>query len=130
MKRNSQRKELSLIHIFSKDDEFRENYEHYYDQFVSGYTDMTLATEAMAYMCDNAYRRIKDETCSAHLKVNVDKSGNIYRVSNAQLDYGAFIPTVVTAGEFSIFAKTARTVVKKASNIVAVSYTHLFFVRS
>ena len=109
---------MALFPVLSKDDEFRENYEHYYDQFVSGYTDMTLATEAMAYMCDNAYRRIKDETCSAHLKVNVDKSGNIYRVSNAQLDSGAFIPTVVTAGEFSIFAKTARTVVKKASNIV------------
>ena len=41
---------MALFPVLSKDEEFRENYEHYYDQFVSGYTDMTLATEAMAYM--------------------------------------------------------------------------------
>ena len=31
----------------------------------------------MAILCDNAYRRIKDDTCPAHINITVDKSGNL-----------------------------------------------------
>lgn len=109
---------MAMFPALSKDDEFRTYFEDYYDQFVGGYPDMPRATEAMAYLCDNAYRRIKDASCPTHLDVNVDKSGNLMRVSQTQLDSGAFTPRTVTAGEFTIFAKTARTVVKKASVVV------------
>ncbi len=83
---------MALMPFLQADDEFQENLEQYYDQFNSGYPDMAKATECMAMLCDNAYRRIKDPGCSAHLKVGVDKSGNLVRVSQTHLDSGAFAP--------------------------------------
>ena len=105
-----------LMPVLMSDDEFADNYNAYSNQIAAGYPDMKLATESMALMCDNAYRRIKDETCAAHIKINVDKSGNLLRVSPAQLDSGVFSPTDVVAGEFTIFAKTGRVVISKATN--------------
>lgn len=109
---------MALMPVLMNDDEFKEHFDQYYDQFISGFTDLPKATESMGYLCDNAYRRIKDPGCSAHIKVNVDKSGNLMRVSQAQLDSGAFTPTSVVAGEFTIFAKTGPATIKKASIIV------------
>ena len=98
--------------------EFDETFQEYYDQFIAGYPDMAKATESMAILCDNAYRRIKDDTCPAHINITVDKSGNLMRVSQGQLDSGSFVPTSVTAGEFTIFAKTGPAVIKKAGVVV------------
>ena len=109
---------MALMPVLMTDDEFKEHFDQYYDQFISGFTDLPKATESMGYLCDNAYRRIKNPGCSAHVKVNVDKSGNLMRVSQAQLDSGAFTPTSVVAGEFTIFAKTGPATIKKASIIV------------
>lgn len=109
---------MALMPVLMNDDEFKEHFDQYYDQFISGFTDLPKATESMGYLCDNAYRRIKNPGCSAHVKVNVDKSGNLMRVSQAQLDSGAFTPTSVVAGEFTIFAKTGPATIKKASIIV------------
>lgn len=109
---------MALMPVLKNDDEFQEYFEQYYDQFVSGYPDMTKATECMAMLCDNAYRRIKDAACSAHIKVGVDKAGNLMRVSQTQLDSGAFAPTDVMAGEFTIFAKTGPATIKKATSLV------------
>ena len=58
---------MAMLPALLVDDEFKENFDAYYDQFLVGYTDMTATTNAMAYMCDNAYRRIKDDGCSAHV---------------------------------------------------------------
>lgn len=109
---------MALMPALMNDDEFKEHFDQYYDQFISGFTDLSKATESMGYLCDNAYRRIKDPGCSAHVKVNIDKSGNLMRVSRAQLDSGAFTPTSVVAGEFTIFAKTGPATIKKASVVV------------
>lgn len=109
---------MALMPALMTDDEFKEHFDEYYDQFISGFTDLPKATKSMGYLCDNAYRRIKDLGCSAHVKVNVDKSGNLMRVSQAQLDSGAFTPTSVVAGEFTIFAKTGPATIKKASIVV------------
>lgn len=109
---------MALMPVLQNDDEFQEYFEQYYDQFASGYPDMTKATECMAMLCDNAYRRIKDSACSAHIKVGVDKSGNLIRVSQTQLDSGAFAPSHVMAGEFTIFDKTGPATIKRASSLV------------
>lgn len=109
---------MALMPVLKNDDEFQEYFEQYFDQFVSGYPDMTKATECMAMLCDNAYRRIKDSACPAHIKVGVDKAGNLMRVSQTQLDSGAFAPTDVTAGEFTIFAKTGPATIKRATSLV------------
>ena len=102
---------MAMMPALLGDQEFEEHFQSYMDARKTGYPDLTKATEDMAILCDNAYRRIKDETNPAHIKVNVDKSGNVYRVSQAQLDSGAYTPITVVAGEFLIFAKTGRVVV-------------------
>lgn len=109
---------FALMPFLMSDAEFDETFQAYYDQFIAGYPDMAKATESMAILCDNAYRRIKDDTCPAHINITVDKSGNLMRVSQGQLDSGSFVPTSVTAGEFTIFAKTGPAVIKKAGVMV------------
>lgn len=109
---------FALMPFLMSDSEFDETFQEYYDQFIAGYPDMAKATESMAILCDNAYRRIKDDTCPAHINITVDKSGNLMRVSQGQLDSGSFVPTSVTAGEFTIFAKTGPAVIKKAGVVV------------
>ena len=109
---------FALMPFLMSDAEFDETFQEYYDQFIAGYPDMAKATESMAILCDNAYRRIKDDTCPAHINITVDKSGNLMRVSQGQLDSGSFVPTSITAGEFTIFAKTGPAVIKKAGVVV------------
>mgnify|MGYP005891370889 FL=1 len=109
---------FALMPFLMSDAEFDETFQEYYDQFIAGYPDMAKATESMAILCDNAYRRIKDDTCPAHINITVDKSGNLMRVSQGQLDSGSFVPTSVTAGEFTIFAKTGPALIKKAGVVV------------
>ena len=109
---------FALMPFLMSDVEFDETFQEYYDQFIAGYPDMAKATESMAILCDNDYRRIKDDTCPAHINITVDKSGNLMRVSQGQLDSGSFVPTSVTAGEFTIFAKTGPAVIKKAGVVV------------
>ena len=90
--------------------------EKFYPADKAGYPDLNKAVEYMAVLCDNAYRRIKDETCPANIKVKLEKSGNVLRVSQAQLDSGAYTPNSVMAGEFTIFAKTGKVTVSAATN--------------
>ena len=109
---------MAMMPVLMKDKEFEDKFQTYMDARTSGYPDMNTATESMAILCDNVYRRIKDDTNPEHIKVNVDKSGNVYRVSQAQLDSGAYTPTTVVAGEFLIFAKTGRVTVSAATNTI------------
>ncbi len=110
---------MALFPVLMKDKEFKEKFDEYRACFASGYPDLVKATECMAILCDNVYRRVKDDTCAAAVTLNVDKTGNLMRVSQAQLDSGAFTPSEVLAGEFCIFAKTARVMVKRAGTLVA-----------
>ena len=109
---------MAMLPALLADDEFKENFDVYYDQFLTGYSDMTVTTNAMAYMCDNAYRRIKDDGCAAHVPVEIDKSGNIMRVVRSHIDSGSFTPHAVLAGEFTIFASTGPAPIKKASTFI------------
>ena len=109
---------MCIIPYLMNDIEFKENFDAYYDAFAAGFPDLTKATEHMAILCDNAYRRIKDDSCVAHVKVGVDKSGNLMRVSQAQIDAGKFTPSTVVAGEFTIFAKTGPATIQKAVSLV------------
>ena len=102
---------MALMPLLLKDDEFDENFQTYFDQRNAGYPDMKKAIDAMAILCDNAYRRIKDDTCPAHINVTLDKSGNVMRVSQSHLLAGVYTPTSVLAGEFTVFAKTGKVTV-------------------
>lgn len=109
---------MALFPMLMQDDEFKESFEAYQDELNAGYPHMDKATEYMALMCDNAYRRIKDDSCSAHIKVNVDKAGNLMRVSQTHLDSGSFTPTTVLAGEFKIFAQTGPAQIYSATETI------------
>ena len=109
---------MALFPILMQDDEFKENFEVYQDELNAGYPHMDKATEYMALMCDNAYRRIKDDSCVAHIKVNVDKAGNLMRVYQTHLDSGSFTPTTVLAGEFKIFAQTGPAQIYSATETI------------
>ena len=105
---------MALVPLLLKDDEFDDNFQTYFDQRTAGYPDMDTATKAMAILCDNAYRRIKDDSCPAHVTVTLDKSGNVLRVSQSHLLAGVYTPNSVLAGEFTIFAKTGKVTVSAA----------------
>lgn len=109
---------MALFPVLVSDDEFKDTCSKYHDQYTAGFPDLNVASELMGILCDNAYRRIKDDSCPAHIKVNLDRSGNIMRVGQAQLDSGALSPARVVAGEFTIFAKTGAVTYKKAAATV------------
>lgn len=109
---------LAMLPALMEDEEFAENYRAYSYQLKAGFPDMDKAVNAAAMFCDNAYRRIKDDSCPAHVKVNIDKSGNLMRISRTQLDSGAFTPTSVIAGEFTIFARTGHSDIKAAGPVI------------
>ena len=109
---------MALFPILMQDDEFKESFEAYQDELNAGYPHMDKATDYMALMCDNAYRRIKDDSCVAHIKVNVDKAGNLMRVYQTHLDSGSFTPTTVLAGEFKIFAQTGPAQIYSATETI------------
>ena len=90
-----------------EDQEFKENFQAYREQRKDGFPDLPKAVTVAAILCDNVYRRVKDESCPAHVKVRVDKSGNLMRVSRAQLDSGLYKPGTVLAGEFTVFSNTS-----------------------
>ena len=101
-----------------EDQEFKENFQAYREQRKDGFPDMPKAVNAAAILCDNAYRRVKDESCPAHVKVRVDKSGNLMRVSRAQLDSGLYKPGTVLAGEFTIFSTTSGNRVRRPAPVI------------
>ena len=98
---------FAMMPSFMEDDEFQENMTLYKDAMNDGFPDINAATEYMALLCDNAYRRMGDESCTAHVKLKLEPSCNLMRISPTQLDSGHFKPKVVNTGEFTIFARDA-----------------------
>lgn len=77
---------FSLMPTLMEDEEFAENIEAYRAELSLGVPDAGKAGNIMAILCDNAYRRIKDDTCPAHIKLNIDKTGNLTRIPKVQLE--------------------------------------------
>lgn len=109
---------MALMPLLLKDEEFEEQFQTYFDQRNTGYPDLKKATDSMAVLCDNAYRRIKDDTCPAHINVTLDKSGNLLRVSQSHLLAGVYTPNSVLAGEFTIFAQTGKATVTVSKDAI------------
>ena len=97
---------MAMIPCLREDQEFEDNFNSFYKEYAVGFPDITKAAESAAILCDNVYRRVKDETCPAHVKLNIDTSGNITRISQGQLDARNFAPTANHAGVFSIFTQS------------------------
>ncbi len=101
----------AMLPALMGDKEFSDALASFEVEYQGGLADMKAATEYLAILCDNAYRRVKDDTCPAHLKLNIDDSGNVVRISQSHLDSGAFAPDNVLAGEFTILAHTGPAAV-------------------
>lgn len=97
---------MAMLPALLEDTEFKENFDKFYDAYSNNYPDMDEASKYMAILCDNAYRRAKDDGCPAHVKTSIDNAGNLLRISQGHLDSGHFDPTLVLAGEFEVFAQT------------------------
>ena len=109
---------MVLMPTLLLDDEFKANFEAYYKDFSDGYPSMDAATEHMAILCDNAYRRITNDTIPEHIKLSVDKAGNCARVGTAQIQSERFAPKEVVAGEFTIFATTGAAPIITPAGII------------
>lgn len=96
---------LAMTPYFLLDEEFKEKFDAYHAERRRGYPDMEAATNLMGILCDNVYRRVKDPSCSAHLRFTAEPSGRLTRIGMASIDAGTFNPTSVIAGEFSIVAR-------------------------
>ena len=113
---------MALHPTLMEDMEYRTKFFEYYAEFQSGFPDQTKMLNLMGCICDNVYRRAKDESCDAHVKTSLDKSGNLMRVSKTQLDSGAYTPTKVEAGNFCIFAhSTSNGTIKAAETVIEQS---------
>ena len=113
---------MALHPTLMEDMEYRTKFYEYYAEFQSGFPDQTKMLNLMGCICDNVYRRAKDESCDAHIKTSLDKSGNLMRVSKTQLDSGAYTPTKVEAGNFCIFAhSTSNGTIKAAETVIEQS---------
>lgn len=98
---------FAMIPELMEDEEFRDYMAAYREAMNDGFPDPTAAAENMAILCDNAYRRVGDESCAAHVKLKLEASGNLMRISQTQLDSGHFTPKTVIAGEFTVFSHDA-----------------------
>lgn len=101
---------MAMIPALSADEEFDQYLTEFEKQYQAGYPDMEKATEQLAILCDNAYRRVNDSGCGAHLPVSIDASGNLMRVSSTHIDSGNFQPDRVMAGEFTILGHSGGPV--------------------
>ena len=95
---------MAMLPALMTDAEFSQQLTLLESDYQAGFPDLGKATEYMAILCDNAYRRVNDSSCAAHLPVNIDGSGNVMRVSTTHIDAGSFRPDNVTAGMFTILA--------------------------
>ena len=113
---------MALHPTLMEDMEYRTKFYEYYAEFQSGFPDQSKMLNLMGCICDNVYRRAKDENCVAHVKTSLDKSGNLMRVSKTQLDSGAYTPSKVEAGNFCIFAhSTSNGTIKAAETVIEQS---------
>lgn len=112
---------MAMFPTLMQDEEFEKCFDVYYDEFINKFPDMKKATDAMGVLCDNVYRRVKDVTCSAHVYVNIDNTGNMTRISSTHLDAGTYKPNTVIAGDFTIFTTSATTPVAKPAKAADVN---------
>ena len=53
---------MAMFPTLNKDEEFEQKFSEYYDQYVSGFPDNAAATNTMAILCDNVYRRVNGDS--------------------------------------------------------------------
>lgn len=112
---------LALMPVLTADEEFAWTLAEYAPLFNKGidFTNVGDAEKHLALLCDNAYRRIKDKTCPAHIEIEEPKMGYFSQMKLSAIDTGAYTPDSIVAGEFNVLAKAkVAGTSKKVSGIV------------
>ncbi len=105
---------LAMFPEFLKDLEFKNVFDNLCACYTRGWDDMDYAGEQMCIICDNVYRRLKDDALSCYVPIELDKSGNVSRVNLQAIRQGKYEPTEVIYGGFEILATNSGTGGKKS----------------
>ncbi len=97
---------MAAFPTLMEDEEFKDAFALYKDAHDKSLPDLDAASKLLGLLCDNAYRRVTDENCAVHVKLNIDAAGNLTRIPKTQIDAGKYTPRSVIAGAFQVFAKT------------------------
>lgn len=92
---------LALMPELLSDGEFQSAYEAYEEQKKGGKVDDD-GINAMAMMCDNAYRRIMDKALPEALNIDL-KSATLPKIANLKLERGDYKPDAILAGRITSF---------------------------
>lgn len=111
---------FAMLPILCQDREFLDAFETYKNQYNMGFSDESLVLNSMAIMCDNAYRRVKSGAVSA----KIDRSGNLSRITHANIDAGTFIPDTVFGGKFIVLTEKSE----KSESKSPIKHRHEDFV--
>ena len=60
---------LAMVPALAADKEFGDNLDAFMSEYQGSFSDLKKATDLLAILCDNVYRRVSDKTCPAHLPV-------------------------------------------------------------
>lgn len=95
---------FAAIPEFMKDEEFKNNYDTLYEQFVAGYPDIDTACKAAFTICDNVYRRVcNPEDCGVFgVKIEYPSSGNVRGLTALAVSKGTYSASEVIMGEYKI----------------------------
>ena len=89
------------------DEEFEETFNAFRKEYVAGFDDIDKATQLAGILSDNVYRRIKEDSCPAHLPIDIPETGTVVKMKNASIIAGIYAPTSVDLGSFSVLDDSA-----------------------
>lgn len=100
------------------DEEFEETFKAFQEHYKEGFKDMDEAVRLAGILSDNVYRRIKEDTCPAHIEIDIPDTGTVSKMKNASLISGIYSPSSVLLGNFEFIDDSAAeksTVTKSAT---------------
>jgi len=107
---------FALFPLFMADDEFETTFNNIYNNFSNGWSDLDAAYGEMLIICDNIYRRLRDDSLACKVTLNLDKAGNLSRVQSMAIKNGTYEPEEVILGGFEIFSTKSNTTKKKTKS--------------
>lgn len=95
---------FAAMPVFMEDEEFSEQYNILYNEYVKGFPDLTEVAKAGYMLCDNVYRRVgnPDECGTAGVKIEYPDSGNVRMLTDIALKRGSYSASEVIMGQFKV----------------------------
>lgn len=93
----------SIFPVLLTDEEFSEDYGNLLEEAKKNFPDLFVAAKLIARMSDNAYFRIKDPNCEAHVKLDLDNDELGFIRSN-EIKSGGADPDELILGSFAVLS--------------------------